>query len=354
LSVELPTPADLVGQETALRVLRSSLQGERVAGAYLLHGPAGVGRSLGAEIFAATLTCSSPRDCAACGACRSCRAFASGTHPDVLVVSAETGPFFRDDADAERSRLDEFTRAGRRAAKRGPRKQIPVRTLRRMLDFVALAPAAGGRKVAVLDSFDEIEDAGTGTLLKTLEEAPRATTFLVLAGSAESVPDTILSRCQRVRFRPLAPDVVRSLLVARGGDLAAGVDDAARDFLVRLAQGSAGRALRAAELGVHDVGLAAARALVDGGPPAACDAAVAWLFADTKELGVARERVREFAAAALMLAQDRAAAQGAPDLLDAWAPIVRQALDSVQANVGPDLVLRALWARAGRARALST
>jgi DNA polymerase-3 subunit delta' len=353
LSAEIPLPADLLGQETALRVLRSSLDADRVAGAYLLHGPAGVGRTLGAEIFAAALLCSSPRDAAACRTCRTCRAFAAGTHPDFLAVSAETGPFFKDDADAERARLDQFTRAARLSAKRGPRKTIPVRTLRRLLDFVALASAFGGRKVALVDSFDEVEEAGTGTLLKSLEEAPRATSFVVLAGSVESVPDTILSRCQRVRFRPLAPAVVKALLASKGGDAAASLDDAARELLVRLGQGSAGRAIRAAGLGVHAEGAAAARALVDGAEPSACDAAAAWLFRDTKELAVARERLRELVALALLRARDRADAHGSPAVLDALVPVLRQALESVDANVAPDLVLRALWARAARARLLS-
>jgi DNA polymerase-3 subunit delta' len=334
-------------------VLRSSLAAQRVAGAYLLHGPAGVGRTLGAEIFAAALLCSAPRDGAACRACRSCRAFASGTHTDFLVVAADTGPFFKDDADADRARLDEFMRAARRAAKRGPRKTIPVRTIRRLLDFVSLAPAFGGRKVALLDSFDEVEDAGTGTLLKILEEAPRDTSFVLLAGSVESVPDTILSRCQRVRFRALAPDVVRSLLVSRGGEATASLDEAARAFLVRLGQGSAGRAIRAAELGVHEGGLAAARGLLDGTPATATDAAVLWLSEGSKDLAVARERLRELVAATMLLARDRAAAKGTPEILDAWTPALRQALESVDANVSPDLVLRALSARGIRARSLT-
>jgi DNA polymerase III delta prime subunit len=353
LPAEIPLPADLLGQETALRVLRSSFAADRVAGAYLLHGPAGVGRTLGAEIFAAALLCSSAKDGAACRACRSCRAFVAGTHPDFLSVSAETGPFFKDDAEAERARLDQFTRAARLSAKRGPRKTIPVRTLRRLLDFVSLASAFNGRKVALIDSFDEVEEAGTGTLLKSLEEAPRNTTFVVLAGSVESVPDTILSRCQRVRFRPLAPEVVRRLLASEGGSGAAALDDASRELLVRLGQGSAGRAIHAAELGVHQDGAGAAKALVDGADPSACDAAAAWLFHGTKDLAVARERVRELVAMTLLLARDRAAARDSAAILDALLPVLRQALESVDANVSPDLVLRALWARAARARALS-
>jgi hypothetical protein len=122
---------------------------------------------------------------------------------------------------------------------------------------------------------------------------------------------------------------------------------------VRLGQGSAGRAIHAAELGVHAAGATAARALVDGADPAACDAAAAWLFHGTKDLAVARERLRELVALTLLYARDRAADRGAPGVLDALLPVLRQALESVDANVSPDLVLRALWARASRARALS-
>jgi DNA polymerase III delta prime subunit len=333
-----------------MRVLGASLDANRVAPAYLLHGPAGVGRSLGAQIFAAALLCAAPRSGAACGACRACRAFASGTHPDCVAVSAETGPYFKDDADAERSRLDAFTLAARRAAKREPRRTVPVRTLRRLLGILSLAPALGGRKVALIDSFDDVEEAGTGTLLKSLEEAPRNTSFLVLAGSVESVPDTILSRCQRVRFRPLPDDVVRRLLAAHGGDAAAALDEESRTLLVRLAQGSAGRAILAARRGVHTEGAAAARALVEGAPPEACDRAATWILAEGRDLAPARERLRELVAVALVFARDRCVAQAAPEALDALVPVLRTALESIDANVGPDLVLRALWARAARAR----
>jgi DNA polymerase III delta subunit-like protein len=351
LPPETPALRELRGQETALRVLRASLASSRVAGAYLLHGPAGVGRATGAEIFAAALLCASPSRESGCGRCRACRAFVAGTHPDFLSVSAETGPAFKDDAEADRARLDQFTRAARRAAKPGPRRTIQVRALRRMLEFVALAPAYGGRRVALVDAADDLEDAGVALLLKSLEEAPRATTFLVLAGSAESVPDTILSRCQRVRFRPLAPEVVESILRANtSGDP---LDDASRALLVRLAQGSAGRAIRAAELGVHAGGAAAARALLRGRSADGCDAACAWLFDGTRDLAVARERLRELVACALLLARDDASATGSGDGLDAWLAPLRTALEGAGANVSPDLVLRALWARGSRAPTLS-
>ena len=216
----------------------------RVAGAYLLHGPQGVGRAKGALGFAAALLCAEPRDATPCGLCRACQLNAASTHPDLLLVSAATGPTFRDDADALRAGPGQFTRAHHAGQKAGPRRGIQVRALRRLLDMLSLSAAAAGRKVAIIDSLDEIEEEGIATLLKSLEEPPPETSFLVLAGAVDNVPDTILSRCQRVRFRPLAPDVMEGLLQELlppamrpgGAELA---------LCIRLAQGSVGRALAA-------------------------------------------------------------------------------------------------------------
>lgn len=344
---DLPTPRDLLGQETAVRAFEAAIATNRVAGAYLLCGPAGIGRSLGASLFAHALLCAHRRGLVACGACRACRWNALGTHPDLFVIAADTGPRFDDDAEAARAGIDRFGRAARAAAKAGPRKTIGVRTLRRLLELLSLTAAGGGWKVVLLDAFDDVEEEGTALLLKTLEEAPPQTTFLLLARGTDSVPDTILSRCQRVRFRPLAPDLVRRIASARGGAPFAALDPAAVDVVCRLAQGSPGRAIATAALGITGVPLAAVRTLgVVPEPPADL---VPWMKEGAKDLEAQRERVREVLALALV------------GVRDGWVPAgegaiaaIRAALESVESNVGPDWALRALWIRCARARALST
>lgn len=335
---DLVGPASLLGQETALRTFESALGSDRVASAYLLHGPDGVGRSVGARLFACALLCEASRGLQACGTCAACRRAGAGVHPDFLWVAADTGPRFDDDAAAERAGADQFTRAARLGAKAGPRRTIAVRVLRRLLEILSLAAAAGGRKVAVLDAFDEIEEEGTATLLKVLEEAPPRTTFLLLARGTDGVPDTILSRCQRVRFRPLPPDLVRRL-TARSAEHLAREE---LEVLVRAAQGSAGRAIRAAAEGLHREPLAAARSLVEGSEAPGPDAAVAWATGTGRDLDAQRERVRSFLALSLVLARDAWEERRGPGLVAA----VRTALESVDANVSPELVLRGLWARA--------
>jgi DNA polymerase-3 subunit delta' len=343
---DLVGPASLLGQETALRAFAASLGSDRVASAYLLHGPDGVGRSVGARIFAGALLCERAKELRACGACASCRRLAAGAHPDLLWVAADSGPRFDDDDEAARAGPEQFTRAARLAAKRGPRRTIAVRTIRRLLELLSLAAAAGGRKVAVLDSFDEIEEEGTATLLKSLEEPPPRTSFLLLARGTAGIPDTILSRCQRVRFRPLAPDLVRELL--RRGD-ARDVPPDEVELLVRIAQGSAGRALRAAEDGLQRDAVPAARALLDGADPAALPAAQAWVAAAGRELEAQRERLRAFLALVLVLLRDGWHEGSRGGVLLA---AVRAGFESADANVGAPLVLHGLWARAARARGL--
>ncbi len=346
----LPRGADLLGQDAALASFESALTGGRLAPAYLLHGPEGVGRALGARLFAAVLLCAAPTGIEPCGRCRPCQLEAAGTHPDHLIVTADRGPTFRDDRDAERSGADVFTLAARRGAKQTPRRQIAVRSIRRLLSALSLAAAAGNRKVAVIDSFDEVEEEGAATLLKTLEDARPDTTFLLLAGTLDTVPDTILSRCQRLRFQPLSPQIVRQILLAEAADLVTNPVDV--KFLVGLGQGSAGRAIAAARLGVHRVGVELVTRLVEHGDATAAAAAIEWVRAGKADLREQRERTRALIGAVLLRLRDAVQSGGgisAVERLDAWTPVVTTALETLAANVAPDLVLRALWVRGERA-----
>ncbi|MCG3132968.1 MAG: hypothetical protein HMLKMBBP_00054 [Planctomycetes bacterium] len=338
-----------LGQDAALRAFDAAIATGRIAGAYLLHGPPGTGRMLGARSFAAALLCTSRRGSSPCGTCRACRDDAQGRHPDLLVVQADRGPRFDDDADADRAQIASFTASARAAEKPQPRKTIPVRTLRKLVDLTALAPSGGGWKVVILDAFDEVEDEGAALLLKTLEEAPRQTTFLILARGTEAVPDTILSRCQRVRFRPLAPDMVRRIVRSAGGAAAQAVPAAALDRLVALGQGSAGRTLRAIEWDVHGGAIPPADRML-AGDALAVDGLVDWVRAAGRDLDAQRERTREALALLLHgLRGDAATASG-----EARIAAIRHALESVESNVSPELALRALGVRWGAAGARDT
>src|SRR5207344_167225 len=109
-----------------------------------------------------------------------------------------------------------------------------IRELQRM---AALAPHEAGRKVFVLDDAERMTLPTAQALLKTLEEPPPRTHLVLIIANPRALPPTVLSRCQRVRFRPLGDAEAARLLEARG------VSPAASELLARLAQGRPGLAL---------------------------------------------------------------------------------------------------------------
>ena len=202
--------AGIVGQAAAVALLQRAIAADRLAHAYAFVGPSGVGRRLTAVAFAQAALCAAQ----GCGTCATCRRVAAGQHPDCQVI-APTPP--RDNPKgAPMIRIEE------------------VRELQRM---AALAPHETSRKVFVLDDADRMTLPTAQALLKTLEEPPPRTQLVMIIANPRALPPTLLSRCQRVRFGPLATDDAARLLEERG------VPAEASQLLARLAQGRPGLAL---------------------------------------------------------------------------------------------------------------
>ena len=199
------------GHDAVVRSLSSAYRAGRLGHAYLFVGPAGVGKFTLAKEFAKSLLCEAPGDgLAACDRCPSCILNDAGTHPDVITAG----------------RPEDVV-------------ELPIATIRELCDKLALKPARGTRRVAILDDADELNDAAANAFLKTLEEPPPGSVLvLICAGETDSQLETILSRCQVVRFAPLKPDAVAAVLADAGVG-----DTARRDKLVRMAEGSPGQAM---------------------------------------------------------------------------------------------------------------
>lgn len=197
--------ADVVGQEQALRLLRRAAL--RPVHAYLFVGPPGSGKRAAAASFAAALVCPTAGEHLSAEPCESCRRALGGMHPDVVPVERE-GAF------------------------------IGMPVARETVRSAHTSPLEAKRKVIVLHDFHLVRDTGPA-LLKTLEEPPPTTVFVVLADYLPPELVTIASRCVAVTFEALPAKQIAQALVASGverhrADLIAGLSsgrlDRARDL----------------------------------------------------------------------------------------------------------------------------
>lgn len=199
--------ADIAGQEKAKHILRLAFARGKTSHAYLFQGPAGVGKKLSARAFAAFLHCRNEGREDSCGHCPSCRKTASANHPDFLVV----------EPDGVQIKIDQ------------------IRELKRRLAYPPVE--AGYRVVLLADIHQTMARAEVAnSLLKTLEEPPAQTVFILTTAEAAGILPTIVSRCQVIPFYPLPYDQVAALLVSEE------VEPDKAFALASLAEGSIGRA----------------------------------------------------------------------------------------------------------------
>ncbi len=161
--------------------------------ALLIAGPAGVGKTRFAQRLANALVCTHDDPAARpCGACQACHLARTGAHPDLFWVTPEE-----------------------------PGRPIRIDAIRDLIERAALTTQASGERVFVIAPADALNRAAANALLKTLEEPTEASRMLLVSSAPHRLPATILSRCQRVSFRPVPPERGREWLAARGveGDL---------------------------------------------------------------------------------------------------------------------------------------
>ncbi len=197
----------ILGQESAVAILRSALLKGRLAHAYLFLGPQGVGKRLTALTLAKAMNCKSPpRAADACDRCPSCVKINSSNHADVILVEPE----------GEVLKIDQ------------------VRDMQRRLRY---RPLEGGRRACIIDSADGLNEAASNALLKTLEEPPDETHLFLITSRPHKLLPTILSRCQWVKFKPLSrAHIVQILQTVHS------LEEEQAKFYASLAEGSVGQA----------------------------------------------------------------------------------------------------------------
>lgn len=198
---------EIVGHRQSVKILKKAVSSGRVAHAYLFAGPEGVGKETTAMSFARALLCSLSEDGDACGVCRECRLFSSGAHPDFCLVEP----------------------AG---------SSIKIEQVREIQRRVPYCSYQGGRKVFLIRQAELMTAEAANCILKTLEEPPLDTVFILLSARPQILLPTILSRCQAIYFKAMSmPDLIRGLVNLKGMP-----EEEARLYAA-LSGGSMGRAL---------------------------------------------------------------------------------------------------------------
>ncbi|MEB2309016.1 MAG: DNA polymerase III subunit gamma/tau [Candidatus Brocadiaceae bacterium] len=172
---------DLVGQEPIVLTLRNAIRTNRVAHAYLLAGPRGVGKTSMARILSKALNCKHGPTDTPCNACDICRCISEGNDIDVLEIDG-----------ASNRGIDE------------------VRNIRQNVSY---APSRARYKIYIIDEVHMLTREAFNALLKTLEEPPSHVKFIFATTAVNRLPETVQSRCQRFDFRNIAiHDIEKRLL----------------------------------------------------------------------------------------------------------------------------------------------
>jgi len=189
----------ILGQEHALSLLQKALVSARLGHAYLFYGPSGVGKKLAAWQFAKALVCQGAT-AEACDRCTSCHKMMTENHPDVVVINSEG-------------------------------TSIRIEHIRAMQRHLSYRPYESQRTVVIIDGCESLTPPAANALLKTLEEPPASALLLLLTSKKDALPLTIISRCQQIPFRPLAPPHIRAILIQQG------VDEPTATLVATLAEG---------------------------------------------------------------------------------------------------------------------
>ena len=223
-------------QDKAITILQRALAAGKVPHAYIFAGQEGIGKFKTAREWAKVLLCENPavenNFTDSCGLCRPCRLFEADSHPDFNHVYKELVEFTRDNK-------------GRKTP-----VELPIDVIREFLiEKVPIRPSLSKRKVFVVSEAERLNDASQNSLLKVLEEPPQYCCIILLCTRTERLLPTTKSRCQIVRFAPIAEDRIIEKLTEMG------IEQRLGQYFARLVQGSLGQACQWAQLELAEANL---------------------------------------------------------------------------------------------------
>src|SRR5690242_10872949 len=219
---------DVIGHRKLVALLSRSIERDSIPPSLIFAGPSGVGKRLVALASAQALNCLDPRRASsrssdaieydACGVCAACTRIERGLHPDVVILEP------------------------------GDSGSIKVDAVRDVVDRAGYRPFEGRRRVVIIDEADALVPQAQNALLKTLEEPPSSSIFILVTARPDSLLPTVRSRCIRLWFAADGAGAVdeearavaeRVLVRAAGNDAVGPRLDAAKDLLTNTGRGGA-------------------------------------------------------------------------------------------------------------------
>ncbi|MCC6545355.1 MAG: DNA polymerase III subunit delta' [Nitrospirae bacterium] len=209
---------EIRGQERAINILKRAIATDHAAHAYIFHGPEGVGKKLAAMTFAMAMNCTEDKG-DACGQCISCRKISSGIHPDFTLLDQDSG-------------------------------DIKIAAIRDLINGMVYKPLEAKKRVIIVNGAERFNLSSSNAFLKTLEEPPANTVIILISSSPDMLLQTILSRCQKISFSQIPPDIIAGILMDKMG-----IEEVQADFVSCMSDGSPGKAISLASEDIQQIRL---------------------------------------------------------------------------------------------------
>jgi DNA polymerase-3 subunit delta' len=198
--------SEIIGQERAIQFLKQVIARAKMSHAYLFVGIPGVGKTTTAVALAQAINCQDPAHGEGCGRCRCCRQVESGNFADLEFIEPE-------------------------------RQNIKIEQIRQLDRTFGFKPLSGRYRVTVVRQAETMTLEAANAFLKTLEEPPPGNLLILNVTEPLDLLPTIVSRCQKVAFRPLPASLIREWLMSRRG-----LEEDKASIVAKLCGGSLGRA----------------------------------------------------------------------------------------------------------------
>ena len=208
--------SEIIGQEKAVTYLKRVMAREKIPHAYLFTGIPGVGKTTTALALTQAINCHEQLDGEGCGQCKSCRQIMNGNFPDLIYIKPDG-------------------------------QNIKIEQIRELNRALAFKPVSGGYRVSIIFDAEMMTGEAANSFLKTLEEPPPDNILILNVTEPLDLIPTIVSRCQKISFKPLPVRVIRDCLMEKED-----IEEEKVIVLAKIAEGSLGRTIQMVESGFFE------------------------------------------------------------------------------------------------------